>query len=386
MSSFATDRLCILPLITIVWIGSMGATSASQGELSPADNVLADEIANRISTSEWLGPLAPIAISPFFGITCLALMNQFDFVPENSFVSNNPVLQNPTVLWVFLTLTILTSLPRLTKVSKPLAQALDQVEAYSGIITLLVLRIATAGSADQEIVALQMGYVGFMSFSSIWSIPVDILMSLAAIMNVVVINSVKFFFEVLVWLVPFPFIDALLEAANKSLCAALMALYAYSPLLATLVNLVCFAVCLLAFFWIRRRITYMRTLFCDPIIARLNSKYGVPEKNDLIVFPKTDFGPFPAKAKLHLSTNENGWQLTQNRIAMRNLQIHLDQQEWRMQIKPGLLINQLEANGPEHVELLFSQRYGRHLTDLAERLNVEITEKQTDPEPAVGTA
>jgi hypothetical protein len=116
--------------------------SLTENPLSLGDQQQAQALTQSIQAAEWLGPLAPIAISPFFGITCLAAISQFggDFLPVNSFVSNNPVLNNPTIFWIFLALTLLTSLPRFTKVSKPAAQAIDQVEAYAGIITILIIR------------------------------------------------------------------------------------------------------------------------------------------------------------------------------------------------------------------------------------------------------
>ena len=98
----------------------------TEDPLTSSDSAKIDRIATSVNWAEWLGPLAPIAISPFFGITILAGISQFggSWV-ENSFISNNPVLSNPAVFWVFLCLTIMTSLPRFTKVSKPAAQAID---------------------------------------------------------------------------------------------------------------------------------------------------------------------------------------------------------------------------------------------------------------------
>ena len=88
------------------------------------------QITTMAQASDWLGPLAPIAISPFFGITILAGVSQFggNWELPNSFISDNPVLQNPYLFWTFLCLTILTSVPRFTKVSKPFAQAIDPNE------------------------------------------------------------------------------------------------------------------------------------------------------------------------------------------------------------------------------------------------------------------
>ena len=40
--------------------------------LPPEQKILVDGITNQITTIEWLAPLAPIALSPFFGITLLS--------------------------------------------------------------------------------------------------------------------------------------------------------------------------------------------------------------------------------------------------------------------------------------------------------------------------
>ena len=116
--------------------------------LTADDHELATGLAGTVGAMEWLGPLAPIAISPFFGLACLCGISQYGdgWLPLNAFVSDNPVLQNPAVLWTFVILTVITSLPRLTKVSKPVGQAIDQLEAWSGIVAILVIRIASATS------------------------------------------------------------------------------------------------------------------------------------------------------------------------------------------------------------------------------------------------
>ena len=115
-----------------------------------------------------------------------------------------------------------------------MAQAIDQLETYAAIITILIIRWY-AGSIESPpemaMAEVQVMHMGFFSFTS------DALLSIAAIINILVINSVKFFCEVMVWLTPFPFVDALLEAGNKALCAGLIAIYAYSPMIATVLEL-----------------------------------------------------------------------------------------------------------------------------------------------------
>lgn len=335
--------------------------------LSARDMAVAEGLGGSVSIAEWLGPLAPIAISPFFGITLLAGISQFgsESLPFNQFISNNPILSNPATFWVFLGLTVLTSLPRFTKVSKPAAQAIDQLETYSAIITIVLLRVlASSGeAAGAEAAGPVVMQAGFFTFSA------DVLMSIAAIVNIIVINTVKFFFELSVWLIPFPMVDAALEVANKSTCAALMGVYAYNPTLATILNLLIFVACLIAFNWVKRRTYYLRTLLFDPIWTMISPGYAVP-KNSLTVFPKLQLGPFKPKTKLVMQQADDGWTLTQHRWFRTPRTIELPRDGGPMTINKGLIANRIQTGDGN--SLLFSRRHSSHLPELAEQLKLKL--------------
>ena len=341
--------------------------------LSAQDERMASELTGKIST-EWLGPLAPIAISPFFGLACLCAMSQYgESLPFNSFISDNPVLQNPAVLWTFVILTIVTSLPRLTKVSKPVAQAIDQLEAWSGIITILILRFAASSvdpASETALVAVPMLQCGVLSMSA------DVLFSIAAIANILVINTVKFFFEVSVWLIPFPFVDAMLEAANKSVCAGLMAVYAWSPFWATVLNGVIFLACVFAFRWVKRQVTYMRSILFDPLRALVQKSYGLPKTKELTVFPQKEIGPFVARQRLQLIDRGENWELLQRRLLFPSRGYMISKSDNAMQIDPGLIVNRILVSGDT---LLFTRRHNDHLPELAKMIGASIVAPSRDP-------
>ena len=340
----------------------------TENPLTAGDEAKISALTSSISASEWLGPLAPIAISPFFGITILAGLSQFGGgYFENSFISNNPVLSNPAIFWVFLGLTVLTSLPRLTKVSKPAAQAIDQLEAYAGIITIVLIRLMMTMGADADPVGTSTAMVVEMG---IFTMTADVLLSIAAAINIFVINTVKFFFEVMVWLIPFPFVDAALEVGNKSVCAGLMAIYAWSPTVATILNLIIFIACLFAFRWIYRRVQYMRSIICDPIWSLVSGGYGAPKQKELVVFPQTGFGDIPAKAKLLLQPTDSGWQLVQPRWFLPAKVHQLSRDQYQLEMQTGMLLNSVQITGANSDKLLFSKRYSKNLAKLADLIQV----------------
>ena len=346
----------------------------TEDPLTADDQAKIAQITTAMRATEWLGPLAPIAISPFFGITILAGISQFggDALPFNSFISDNPVLGNPAVFWVFLALTVITSLPKFTKVSKPAAQAIDKLEAYAGIITIVLIRFLTmipeSDPSTQTAMVVQMGIFTFTA---------DVLLSIAAIINIIVINTVKFFFEMMVWLIPFPFVDAMLEVANKSICAGLMAIYAWSPTVATLLNLALFVACLFVFRWIHRQSVYFRALLFDPAWATINKSFGVPNRKELVVFPRHDLGPFQSKTTLLLQPTENGWRLTQARWFLPQKTLELAKSVESLTLQKGVFINSLKLTGPVENELLFSRRYSDHLEKVAELIGAEMGGEET---------
>lgn len=229
-----------------------------------------EEVVGAGSVAEWLGPLAPIAISPFFGQACLFGLASYgpDWVQQrSSLLGEESPFNNATLFWVFAGLAVLTSLPRFTKVSKPLALAAEKIEMSAAVVTFVILRFFSSGEAtsvDEVMPELAVVHAGFLPQMS-----TDILLSLAAALNIIVINVVKLFFEFLVWLIPFPMVDAILEVCNKSLSAALMGLYLMSPLLATVLNLALVVVCGFVFMNVVRRTRYYRSLVLGPLLAKL---------------------------------------------------------------------------------------------------------------------
>jgi hypothetical protein len=325
---------------------------------------------------DWLGPLAPVALSPFFGVTCLSGMAIWgpDWVTNNAVLGSSGPLKNETLFALFLGLTLLTSLPRLTKVSKPFAQAVDRIETYAVIVILLVIKLFASTQATEgvQVAVVQLG---------IFSFTVDTLLAIAMVINVLVINSVKFFFEFLVWLTPIPFLDAIFEVCNKSLCAALMAVYAFSPTVATVINLAMLLAAALVLRWISRRVRFYRTMILDPILAKLWTGFGQPKRPELIVFPRSAIGPFAPKSRLRLrrsdtESSDGSWVLEEANWWMPAKR-HAIATPQRPKVCPGWVMHSITIQDQDGstATFHFSRRYDQQsLTALLSQLNIEATQ------------
>lgn len=336
--------------------------------ISEAEIVAAQQFGQSLSIAEWLGPMAPVALSPFFGVACLSGLSLFGggwVAAGNPLIGPDSPLHDTWVFGVFLVLTLVTSIPRLTKVSKPFAQAADQLESWSGVITMLVLRymISSESVVSEEPVALvQLG---------LFSVTANLVLMLAAAVNIFVISAVRFFCEVLIWLTPVPMLDAVFELCNKTVCAMLMVLYAWSPVLALTLNAGIFVTALFVFSWVHRREIFFRTLLFD----FLRASWSSPRPGDassLIVFPARAVGAIKARARCELRTTDGGWMLTCHRWFGRTLTIAVVGRS-QPTIRAGLFSNTIVFSDPE-VELAFSRLYAGSMSSMAAKFRLSLPE------------
>jgi hypothetical protein len=327
-----------------------------------AAEVVTEEFARQISAVEWLAPLAPVALSPFFGITLLSGLACYgpEWLPDNALLSSGSPLANPNMFWAFLVLTVITSAPRFSKVSKPIAQVADFLETYSAIVILLTLKVMSMEQFQviQETPDAVSAGIAAVSWEG--------LMMLAMAINIVVVNSVKFFFEILVWITPIPFLDACFETANKSLCAGLMAIYAMSPLAALAINILLFVSCALAFTWIRRREVFFRTMLIDWVMQKF-SKSAKKFQEQLVVFPKSGIGAIPARAKCLLEKDSDGWKLTHRRL-LRAHQVEII--TGNAELDKGWWTNAMVLE--DGARLTFSNRYADQMESVSSVLELPL--------------
>ena len=338
----------------VIWPHTTGfAQSNYERDLWAADKIKGEQLAKKISTIEVMAPLAPVALSPFFGITCLSgtsMLCSRGVLPENDFLMGNKALDNGLVFIVFLALSVATSLPKMTAVSKGFAEVSDQLETYAGIISYLAI-FYLAGTGQDSTTPQVVYTAGIFTFT--W----NTLLMIAVVINIIVINTVKYFFELLVWISPIPMLDAIFETANKVVTAALVAVYVFSPYLAMLLNIILFLMCFSIFNWVRRRVKYYRTIFIGPIVAKLLGRTGsspssqikariaaAVEKGETLlkVFPLRKMGRIKKKEMSYLTIGKNGLFLVKLRLIRQPKVEKLDTANMQIEVVTGLLSNTIE--------------------------------------------
>jgi hypothetical protein len=373
------------------------AFTASQvhSQAFSSERAQADKLIETIPISELMGPLAPVALSPFFGLTCLSgmsLLSEHSALPVSRFISDSKLLNSEIAFGVLLLLTLVTSIPKFSKVSKPFAQFVDQIEAYAGIVAFGAIMLANnlAQSAPDEVTVVYTA--GFLSLSG------ESVLILVAAINIFVINTVKFLFEVLTFVSPIPAIDAVFELINKAVVALLMFIYSLSPAAAFGINVILFLFSLCLFRWARRWVKYFREIVLLPgvklVLGRLKNdtfsleRKKVPPKlrkhlNDggyvIRAFPLQK-GPNWKKRQLsYLFVDQDSCILARHQLLNEPIVITYNTNEFTAELESGLLSNRvtlINHESGERMPVVFSRTYDGLLEKIAAVFGIENPENK----------
>ena len=386
MKKYVYLNLLILLLLCAGLLVEHCSASTAKSRLEQ-DRQKADILVKKFHVTETLGPLAPVALSPFFGLACLSgtsILCNNGVLPENSFLIGNNALNNGSVFLVFLALTVVTSAPKLVTTSKVFAEITDRLETYAGIISYaVILMLAEQGQGpEQEVVIYTAGVFTFTQQG---------LLACAAAINIFIISTVRFFFELLVLISPIPTLDAIFEFANKAVAGLLALVYAFNPWAAFVLNLIIFTVCLLIFKWVNRRIKYMRAILLDPIVLALKRKWSknpdydpnskarnrltrqIPEA-DLLVkcFPLRKLGKIKKKDLCYLMLERDVFILVKPRLLRPLVIKELNRSQVSKEIEEQLFsysIELIDDSGGKSCKLIFGRAYKKSLEAVKSKLN-----------------
>ena len=356
------------------------------------DAAAADALVDRIPVTEILGPLAPIALSPFFGLACLSgaslLMDQ-GLLPNNSMLSGNAILSHPAVFAALLAMAIFTSLPRLTKVSKLLAQVTDFIETHAGIATYLLIICAATVKVNTACLDLFFTTAPDFCQAGVLSITATGFILITCALNLLIVITVRSFFELLILICPIPAVDALFEVGNKAFCLGLIALYLFSPIAATVLSLLVFLICLVAFRWVKRRVTFYQGILLEPVAAavyfrffkgseaqmaargdRAASRLGRGKASTPLVkvVPNRKIGAIKPRASCYLGLDGQGVFLVCPRFLQTPLLIPINREDYQLKMTLGVLLNNIEFYRDGDNAPIYKMTFPRHYAERAQQL------------------
>jgi hypothetical protein len=152
-----------------------------------------------------------------------------------------------------------------------------------------------------------------------------------------------------------------------------MLLYAFSPTIATGVNVLMFLVCLVVFRWGYRRQVFFRQMLFDALRGLVASPSSV-SGHDLTVFPAEAMGPFRPRDRCTLSRTGSGWLLSRRRILRSPLVMEISDQDCRPVVTVGFLTNSVEIQAEGIHHLTFGRAYNSVLPELAQKMGWQLSD------------
>ena len=218
--------------------------------------------------------VAPLGINPLIALGALGFAAQGGhWTPPQGL----EVVSSPWVWGTLLLLGFILKFGRSFKLTKPLAEFIGTSESVLGLIsTALVVWPVTESLVSTHMqagVAAQFGLLmfGFLAYS--------------------VVCAMRLAFDILIWISPFPLVDAAFQIAKLVVTVALILLAIFFPWVAFFVNLAIVLVSLLALRWALRLTRFAMTVAGD-MVWRKNRTDELP-RVDGVTGPD-DFGPLMA--------------------------------------------------------------------------------------------
>lgn len=229
----------------------LAATAAGAQQLPP--DVL-EQVAGTADALSPLAVLAPLGISPFLALGLLGAGAHYTelVLPSNLVFVGHPAL------WIgLLALAVLLHIGRSFKLSKPLVELLGTSESMIALVALAAMFVTPEVGASEgtgDVVEASLLGTG--------------LMVAGAVSGLMVVIVVRMGFDLLTWLSPIPFVDALLQLAKLVATVALVAVAVLAPALAVVLNLALLVAAVLAGRWLLRVARFGTRLLWDASIGR----------------------------------------------------------------------------------------------------------------------
>jgi hypothetical protein len=269
------DRRFLLLIALLLGLCLVPAARAEEPE-APVQRHAVEVVTAGHVIQQVLGPMPAIAGTPFLGLAVLsgaALLSDTDAVRtsdsalvrgfhDNALIAEARRYSTPGLFFALLALSFLTYLTNSGKIRGAVGKLLRAGEDSSVLVTYVLLAVVTlagVGTAPPPKVAA-MGFVG---------LPGGVLVSLGLAMGLSVFMTVRFAFDVLIWLSPFPMVDFTFETLKKLLSLGFLALYFLSPVAAAVIALVLLIPALFIYGWAVRILAFVFRIVLRPLLAKI---------------------------------------------------------------------------------------------------------------------
>lgn len=344
-----------------------------------AQSEIDSTLAQNASLVESFSLLSPMAISPFWTLFITSFASTLGI--GNQYIASNPILDNGIVLFISFLLVLITTLPNLTKVSKPIGLTANFLENKAGYVIYDLMMVAPHLLQSGE--SQQQGMVTFGFFDIPFSV---ILMIALALPYFLVVMTVRYFLEILIFLSPIPLLDAFFELIKKGITFFLIVIYFVFPTFGFILSILIFIASFLLFKRAKKVSNFFQYVYVLPILAKLFGR-----KQELVSdklpskisrqYPNASLavkcltgkktGKIPSKSIVWMLKNDEGLFICQPKFLRSTVVVQVDKpQADNLQLSQELYY-QIIHDSQSQTKLLINSTYKRLSDEIGRALNLE---------------
>ena len=322
---------------------------------------------------EQFAQLAPMGINPYLTVFLTSVCSKVGF--HNDYVAINPFFDSWIVLSIFGLLFLFTaSVGTLFKTNKATA-TIGLVDTYlsnkAALIVNAIIILAPTFVSNEPSHSEIVYQAGFLSISFKTFLILGI-----SLYFLIIVMAFKFFLDILIFLSPIPFIDAVLEIAKILVAALFIFISIISPVTSVIIALMMFFVSL--FFYKRsiKLINKTKYLMVYPVLNLFRSKETklTDGKNlSILILTNTKIGKLKKGIIVRLQETDNRIILIKKRFLLSDIiqeiklsNFHFNQNH----------LDIIMSNEDESKSLVLNRTYHKYLDELSEKYHIKIHNKK----------
>lgn len=319
-----------------------------------------------------LAQLLPMGINPYATVFLTSLLSKLEI--HNEFVATNPFFDSWIILFLFGLLFLFTALVgtvfKTNKATAVLGLADNYLSNHAAILinVIVILAPSFVGVSDQNEIYQQ---------ASILSISLKTVIALiVSVCFLVIVTTVRFFIDILIFLTPIPFIDAVLEVVKIVLTVFFIGISIFYPTLSVILSSVLFLIALAMYKKSLRLVSRTTYLFIYPILNIFKSKERLLSHNDTFsikVYTKEKTQKFKKGTIVRLEKQKSSFYLKKNNFLIATKQEEFD--FTNCTISQGYLSSKITTKKGD-VLLLLNRSYKKYLNKIMEELGIEVEGKE----------
>ena len=332
-----------------------------------------ETISQNSALVEQFAQLAPMGINPYLTVFLTSVCSKVGF--HNDYVATNPFFGSWIVLILFGLLFSFTALVGTVFKTNKVTATIGLIDTYlsnkaalivNGIIILAPTFISNEPSHNE--IVYQAGFLS-ISFKTFLILGVSLYF-------LIIVTAFKFFIDILIFLSPVPFIDAVLEILKIVITTVFIIISIISPIISVIIAVLMFFVSL--FFYRRsvKLINKIKYLIVYPLFNLMKSKQKKltdGENLSILVLTNKKYGKLKKGVIVRLQENKNSFELKQKRFLLPNIieQINLNEYTFHQNHLDIILTNEDESKS-----LVLNRTYHKYLDELSKNYNIEISKRK----------